>query len=460
MKIFQDGGLEQDGGTKDPVSGNDVPVGSMQEEVRDDVPAMVSEGEFVFPADVVRYIGLERLMKMRQEAKAGLKMMEKMGQISNESSELPDDVPFNPEDIMAEDDDGNMGELVIVKAAEGQDIKKTNMSEKYNQYMAGTGIKQQMFINPETGDEVLVYNVGGQLVPDPGPGYVLKGTEVAADSAIQESIQTTSPVAEREERDGSTTMFEGKIVPRGHSITLGADSADFVTKRGDDKFIRSIVNPKTAPAGWSTQNQFEMEQLQKKNYSVKALWNGQEWDVYSPQLDNTAFGTPGRRGLKPKYNLGQAIKAGAEAFGKGEGFMGVIKGAGLGNQQSYIDNLESAEDELDKVKRDKSSAGKGPGRGTTRNKSPLEIEAENKNTPQVRTTATSSGSSSSASTNNDDDDKFREKRREEAIAAKAEQRDRAIKESKDPFVSGTGMRRAKGGNISKMKHGGLASKKK
>ena len=453
MKIFQDGGLEQDGGTKDPVSGNDVPVGSMQEEVRDDVPAMVSEGEFVFPADVVRYLGLERLMKMRQEAKAGLKMMEKMGQMSNDSSELPDDVPFNPEDIMAEDDDGNMGELVIVKAAEGQDIKKTNVSEKYNQYMAGTGIKQQMFINPETGDEVLVYNVGGQLVPDPGPGYVLKGTEVATDSAIQESIQTTSPVAEREERDGSTTMFEGKIVPRGHSITLGADSADFVTKRGDDKFIRSIVNPKTAPAGWSTQNQFEMEQLQKKNYTVKALWNGQEWDVYSPQLDDTAFGTPGRRGLKPKYNLGQAIKAGAEAFGKGEGFMGVIKGAGLGNQQSYIDNLESAEDELDKVKRDKSSAGKGPGRGTTRNKSPLEIEAENKNTPQVGTTATSSGSSSSASTNNESREQEKAERRSKEEVDQAE---KAFKEA----TSGKGNKFDNIGAQAFMKQGGLASKKK
>ncbi len=459
MKIFQDGGLEQDGGTKDPVSGNDVPVGSMQKEVRDDVPAMVSEGEFVFPADVVRYIGLERLMKMRQEAKAGLKMMEKMGQMSNDSSELPDDVPFTPEDIMAEDDDGNMGELVIVKAAEGQDIKKTNVSEKYNQYMAGTGIKQQMFVNPETGDEVLVYNVGGQLVPDPGPGYVLKGTEVATDSAIQESIQTTSPVAEREERDGSTTMFEGKIVPRGHSITLGADSADFVTKRGDDKFIRSIVNPKTAPAGWSTQNQFEMEQLQKKNYTVKALWNGQEWDVYSPQLDDTPFGTPGRRGLKPKYNLGQAIKAGAEAFGKGEGIIGAIKGAGLGNQQSYIDNLESAEKKLSKVKLDK-NLNRKTSTSTTRNKSPLEIEAENKNTPQPRryygpteTVNTTSGSSSSASTNNESREQEKAERRSKEEVDQAE---KAFKEA----TSGKGNKFDKIGAQAFMKHGGLASKKK
>ena len=71
--MFEDGGLMDEGGTVDPVSGNDVPPGSTQEEVRDDIPAQLSEGEFVFPADVVRYIGLSNLMRMRQEAKMGLK---------------------------------------------------------------------------------------------------------------------------------------------------------------------------------------------------------------------------------------------------------------------------------------------------------------------------------------------------------------------------------------------------
>jgi hypothetical protein len=57
MELFDDGGLMDEGGTTDPVSGNEVPPGSTQEEVRDDIPAQLSEGEFVFPADVVRYVG-------------------------------------------------------------------------------------------------------------------------------------------------------------------------------------------------------------------------------------------------------------------------------------------------------------------------------------------------------------------------------------------------------------------
>ena len=105
MELFDEGGLMDEGGTVDPVSGNEVPPGSTQEEVRDDVPAQLSEGEFVFPADVVRYIGLETLMRMRQEAKMGLAQMEAMGQMGNsEEAIMPDDLPFDMYDLEVEDD--------------------------------------------------------------------------------------------------------------------------------------------------------------------------------------------------------------------------------------------------------------------------------------------------------------------------------------------------------------------
>lgn len=104
--MLEDGGLMDEGGTVDPVSGNNVPPGSTQEEVRDDIPAQLSEGEFVFPADVVRYIGLGNLMRMRQEAKMGLKMMDEMGQMGNsEEATMPDDLPFDINDLDMEDDD-------------------------------------------------------------------------------------------------------------------------------------------------------------------------------------------------------------------------------------------------------------------------------------------------------------------------------------------------------------------
>ena len=95
---FAEGGLQDEGGTVDPVSGNDVPSGSTQAEVRDDIPAQLSEGEFVFPADVVRYIGLENLMSLRQKAKAGLAKMEAMGQMGNsEEAIISDNIDFKSE---------------------------------------------------------------------------------------------------------------------------------------------------------------------------------------------------------------------------------------------------------------------------------------------------------------------------------------------------------------------------
>lgn len=98
MEMFEDGGLKDEGGTTDPISGNDVPVGSTQEEVRDDIPAQLSEGEFVFPADVTRYIGLENLMQLRQKAKSGLAKMDAMGQMGNsEEAVISDDGDYDAE---------------------------------------------------------------------------------------------------------------------------------------------------------------------------------------------------------------------------------------------------------------------------------------------------------------------------------------------------------------------------
>jgi hypothetical protein len=126
---FDEGGLMDEGGTTDPVSGNEVPPGSTKEEVRDDIPAQLSEGEFVFPADVVRYIGLETLMRMRQEAKQGLAQMEAMGQMGNsEEATMPDDLPFDMYDLDIEDDELQMNRGGVVYAANGTFATPTPMS--------------------------------------------------------------------------------------------------------------------------------------------------------------------------------------------------------------------------------------------------------------------------------------------------------------------------------------------
>jgi hypothetical protein len=123
MRAFADGGLKQEGGMVDEESGNDVPLGSTRAEVRDDIDAKLSEGEFVFPADVVRYFGLEKLMKLREQAKNGLQKMNDMGQMGNsDEATLPDDIPFTEDDLIMEEDEDDQMEMAF---KEGGLVKKT-----------------------------------------------------------------------------------------------------------------------------------------------------------------------------------------------------------------------------------------------------------------------------------------------------------------------------------------------
>ena len=105
MAFMQEGGLKDDGTRQDPVSGNEVPSGSMASEVRDDIPAQLSEGEYVVPADVVRYLGVKHFEDLRNKAKSGLQKMEADGRIGGEpvpvggpkaNSSLQPPVPYAP----------------------------------------------------------------------------------------------------------------------------------------------------------------------------------------------------------------------------------------------------------------------------------------------------------------------------------------------------------------------------
>jgi len=135
--LFASGGMNDEGGTVDPVSGNDVPPGSLQNEVRDDIDVKISEGEFVIPADVVRYIGLERLMKLRDEAKQGLSRMNEIGQMGNsqevanpEALQEEDGFDSEIDDIMKEVDGEQMGEKKF--SAGGYAEPGVDLLNKYN----------------------------------------------------------------------------------------------------------------------------------------------------------------------------------------------------------------------------------------------------------------------------------------------------------------------------------------
>jgi len=179
MELFEDGGLKDEGGMTDEVSGNDVPSGSTREEVRDDIPAQLSEGEFVFPADVVRYIGLAKLMQLRQEAKQGLKQMEAMGQMGNsDEATMPDDLPFDETDLDIEDDlEYNTGG--VVQAQRGTYLAPTIPTQYRNESIDTTNPMGMQQIQTGLSSGVSGATFGTPYTPNVGRMYGAGATPYA-----------------------------------------------------------------------------------------------------------------------------------------------------------------------------------------------------------------------------------------------------------------------------------------
>jgi hypothetical protein len=224
MELFEDGGLKDEGGMVDEQSGNDVPVGSSRKEVRDDIPAMLSEGEFVFPADVVRYHGLDKLMELRQEAKMGLKQMEAMGQMGNsEEATMPDDMPFGPSDLIivgGEMKDGprEMAEGGVVYANQGTfatGIGGYQPSIYQGQQTSSTYTPPPSSVAPPT------------PAPSPAGGYMPKFV-----------TNQTTPFD-----DGSLAV---NTMPTGTAQTAANTASGVSTASTEDKFVPTVEDKYTS----------------------------------------------------------------------------------------------------------------------------------------------------------------------------------------------------------------------
>ena len=138
----------------DPVSGNEVPTGSLPEEVRDDIPAQLSEGEYVVPADVVRFFGVKFFEDLRTEAKMGFNSMEANGRIGGEPVGMEmggDELPFDISELQIVDDGEpeqpmmNKGGFISGYADGGlADTGDIPLTEENYQ---GTGMEQRQYSN-------------------------------------------------------------------------------------------------------------------------------------------------------------------------------------------------------------------------------------------------------------------------------------------------------------------------
>ena len=120
----------------DPDSGNPVPPGSGPENVRDDIEIMISDGEYVLPADVVQYFGLKHIMTMQEEAKMGLMAMYDMGLIQYVEDE-PEMVTCPECDgegcERCDDTDYHAADKELVETPEGNEVEMAEVEVEYEE---------------------------------------------------------------------------------------------------------------------------------------------------------------------------------------------------------------------------------------------------------------------------------------------------------------------------------------
>jgi len=265
MEMFEDGGLKDEGGMVDEQSGNEVPVGSSRKEVRDDIPAQLSEGEFVFPADVVRYIGLEKLMQFRQQAKMGLQRMEDMGQMGNsDEATMPDDLPFSEADLIIIDGDKEveMAKGGVLKAADGTDVTtrllnpsddivdKRDRNITFNDMMGGMQMQPKTYEN-EAGDQLVILHVGGAPMYAPPVGYKLVDGDIDSDTGSDDEGTGTGETRDTSPEYVETPEYGGELdalgMPPGSSGSVkslrSALSRDLELLAGaKPTFIENIIS--------------------------------------------------------------------------------------------------------------------------------------------------------------------------------------------------------------------------
>ena len=238
----------------DPVSGNEVPTGSLPEEVRDDIPAQLSEGEYVVPADVVRFYGVKFFEDLRTQAKQGFAEMEANGRIGGEP--IP---PEGMEMVEPEDEDFpfDISELQTVAV-------------------------DQPMVNMKDGGYLKGYNEGGDVTTPVMP----QQPAIPDVSAIFETNFMADNIEYREYRDPKTgTTFSlrfvnGKpdaaaqaMIDLGYVAAGESDTTPEITVEQPDTGESTSVNPSRESNSFS-------EQEEKVKAAQNTFKEYEDWELF------------------------------------------------------------------------------------------------------------------------------------------------------------------------------------
>ena len=217
----------------DPVSGNEVPPGAMPSEVRDDIPARLSEGEYVVPADVLQYYGIKFFEDLRSKAKTNLAGLEENGRMGGEPVDDGEDLLFSADELNTYEDDepiaANMGGMI-------RGYEEGGVTE-----MQPIGVRSVLktYINDD-GERLFIRFVNGIAIPPVPPGYREEGTP----SPTSGTTPITTPTGQaqgKDESDEELQKGEPEIFPRNLDKMNAAQLTQYAAEISKTKVYNTIT---------------------------------------------------------------------------------------------------------------------------------------------------------------------------------------------------------------------------
>ena len=217
--LLEGGGFNDQGGTVDPVSGNEVPIGNTQEGVRDDVPIMASEREYVVDAATVNYFGVQKYNDEKKAAAVGYQQMEQDGLLGQptQGSELDsnEETPFTIADLDIADEEGKP--LMMAEGGDVSTIRKLPTSSDnvgtdpiierrpqptFGDSMGGGGgFTFKMYTHPD-GRNMMVPFMNGIPMFNIPEGFVLTDPNAPVETPVADPIVTPAEVVKPVEFEG------------------------------------------------------------------------------------------------------------------------------------------------------------------------------------------------------------------------------------------------------------------
>lgn len=185
----------------DPVSGNEVPPGALPEEVRDDIDAKLSEGEYVVPADVLRYFGLKFFEDLRTKAKKNMEALNVGGRIGGEPvMEEPqtdmeeEDLPFDIRELQVveapDEPEMGMADGGLVKQGYQDGGVVTQMANPFAGSGTVVGTDEYKTYTNEAGLSMTVRFVDGKPMSYIPPGYTEQGAAAPKVDSTASQVRT------------------------------------------------------------------------------------------------------------------------------------------------------------------------------------------------------------------------------------------------------------------------------